>query len=171
MSKQYNYLDFMLVQDTANKSWAHWLVPSIKGGVINHGAIRINHSQLYEVRGKTGVAYVAYKQTDYKHQQIFRVNFASDADKRCCLAYMQQQIGKGFDYRGLVARLDFMHWLGNNPNRYFCTELLYHVFIRMGWHYNWQELAKHADTIKPTTMSLILSLASNTNNKHVQRLV
>lgn len=96
-------------------------------GEYSHAAIRVGENEIIEA-WTTGVR--LKRITDWKGIDVFQP-FVPYRAKVLAVSYAAQQIGKKYDFLGVLRFISRRK--RNNPNRLFCSELVFGAFAHAGW--------------------------------------
>jgi len=96
-------------------------------GKYSHAAIRVNEDECVEAWQGAGVR--LKKITDWSNVDIFRVP-ATERQRIVAVSFAGQQIGKKYDYLGVLRFLSRRHC--NDVQRWFCSELVFAAFKHAG---------------------------------------
>lgn len=96
-------------------------------GYYSHAAIRVSENECIEAWQGAGVR--MKRITDWAGIDIFDVD-ATPRQKIIAANYAAQQIGKGYDYLGVLRFVSRRQ--RNNPERFFCSELVAAAFEHAG---------------------------------------
>jgi uncharacterized protein YycO len=99
-------------------------------GKYSHAAVLLNDDKTIIEAWHTGTGVRKKEVKDWSNIDVYYVPGLTKAEAANVLAFLEAQIGKGYDYFGVLRFLSRRN--RDNPNRWFCSELVVAAFRHAG---------------------------------------
>lgn len=147
----------MVIHFATTKGLSTLLIRALTMSKWSHVALQMNN-QVYEVTFERGVSKTTIFEFRKRYPESDVVSVPI-ADTRGIRKWLDTQLGKGYDYSGLIGFFDQKRdW--ENPNKWFCSELIAEVLIREGVIHP----KVRSNRITPNDLYMILNNGDNSHD-------
>jgi hypothetical protein len=113
--------DRIILEFSLNKHPLSSMIPKVMQGEYSHVSVVWDENTLFSARFIHGVGPHEFNTENYVKQEYWAVNASSS---RVC-NWLRQQLGKGYDNKGVLRFLNIFYALSQSQDRFFCSELAF----------------------------------------------
>lgn len=113
--------DRIILEFSLNKHPLSSMIPKVMQGEYSHVSVVWDENTLFSARFRHGVGPHELNTENYIKKEYWAVKAASGYIRN----WLRQQVGKGYDNKGVLRFLNFFYALSQSQNRFFCSELAF----------------------------------------------
>ena len=138
--------DRIILEFSLNRHPLSSMIPKVMQGEYSHVSVVWGENTLFSARFMHGVGTHELNTENYIKQEYWAVKASSGPVRN----WLRQQMGKGYDNKGVLRFLNIFYALAQSKNRFFCSELAFTaVFVNNPY---FRSKFKHID---PSTVDVL----------------